>query len=93
MELQKLADETGLVMTVCHFPPGTSKWNKIEHRPFSFMMYGPAVIVILAPPDTPAHRAALRGLCAALNRVGALFAGTRLPVRYAVSVHHSERAA
>jgi hypothetical protein len=34
-ELQKLADETGLEVAVCHFPPGTSKWNKIEHRLFS----------------------------------------------------------
>lgn len=33
-ELQKLADETDLILTVCHFPPGTSKWNKIEHRMF-----------------------------------------------------------
>lgn len=32
--LQKLADELGLTITVCHFPPGTSKWNKIEHRMF-----------------------------------------------------------
>jgi hypothetical protein len=32
--LQKLADETGLQITVCHLPPGTSKWNKIEHRLF-----------------------------------------------------------
>jgi len=36
-ELQKLADETGLEISVCHFPPGTSKWNKIEHRLFSFI--------------------------------------------------------
>jgi len=35
LELQKLADETGLEIAVCHFPPGTSKWNKIEHRLFS----------------------------------------------------------
>ena len=34
-ELQKLADETELRIAVCHFPPGTSKWNKIEHRLFS----------------------------------------------------------
>jgi Rhodopirellula transposase DDE domain len=34
-ELARLADETGLQITVCHFPPGTSKWNKIEHRLFS----------------------------------------------------------
>ena len=37
LELQKLADETGISITVCHFPPGTSKWNKIEHRLFSFI--------------------------------------------------------
>ena len=37
MELQKLADETGLEISVCHFPPGTSKWNKIEHRLFSYI--------------------------------------------------------
>ena len=36
-ELQKLADEIGLEIAVCHFPPGTSKWNKIEHRLFSFI--------------------------------------------------------
>ena len=34
VELQTLADETGLTLQVCHFPPGTSKWNKIEHRLF-----------------------------------------------------------
>src|SRR5450759_2304458 len=34
-ELQKLADESELEISVCHFPPGTSKWNKIEHRLFS----------------------------------------------------------
>lgn len=34
-ELQRLANRTGLTITVCHFPPGTSKWNKIEHRLFS----------------------------------------------------------
>jgi transposase len=36
-ELAALAAETGLEITVCHFPPGTSKWNKIEHRLFSFI--------------------------------------------------------
>jgi DNA-binding phage protein len=36
-ELQRLADESGLTIGVCHFPPGTSKWNKIEHRLFSFI--------------------------------------------------------
>ena len=37
VELQRLADETGLTLAVSHFPPGTSKWNKIEHRLFSFI--------------------------------------------------------
>ncbi|MCA1701039.1 MAG: ISAzo13 family transposase [Actinobacteria bacterium] len=36
-ELQKLADQTGLAISICHFPPGTSKWNKIEHRLWSFI--------------------------------------------------------
>jgi len=37
VELGRLADETGLQIRVCHFPAGTSKWNKIEHRMFSFV--------------------------------------------------------
>jgi len=37
LELQGFADATGLTVTVCHFPPGTSKWNKVEHRLFSFI--------------------------------------------------------
>jgi len=37
MALQGLADELRMNLTVCHFPPGTSKWNKIEHRLFSFI--------------------------------------------------------
>jgi DDE family transposase len=37
LHLQALSDETGMTITVCHYPPGTSKWNKIEHRLFSFI--------------------------------------------------------
>ena len=37
LEMQKLADETGMEISICHLPPGTSKWNKIEHRLFSFI--------------------------------------------------------
>jgi hypothetical protein len=37
LELQALADGTGRIIRVCHFPPGTSKWNKVEHRLFSFI--------------------------------------------------------
>ncbi|MDN3514599.1 MAG: ISAzo13 family transposase [Candidatus Brocadia sp.] len=36
-ELQKMVDEIGIPISVCHFPPGTSKWNKVEHRLFSFI--------------------------------------------------------
>jgi len=36
-ELQRFADETGLVVTVAHLPPGTSKWNRIEHRLFAYI--------------------------------------------------------
>ena len=37
LELQSFANESGLELSICHFPPGTSKWNKIEHRLFSFI--------------------------------------------------------
>ena len=37
VELQRLADKIGIPVSVCHFPPGTSKWNKVEHRLFSFI--------------------------------------------------------
>jgi hypothetical protein len=37
LELQRLADKLGIAIRVSHFPPGTSKWNKIEHRLFSFI--------------------------------------------------------
>src|SRR5204862_8059834 len=37
LELRKFADQAALAVAVCHFPPGTSKWNKVEHRLFSFI--------------------------------------------------------
>jgi len=37
VRLQALADEAQIIIRVCHFPPGTSKWNKVEHRLFSFI--------------------------------------------------------
>jgi hypothetical protein len=37
VELQKFADQSGLTVSICHFSPATSKWNKIEHRLFSFI--------------------------------------------------------
>jgi hypothetical protein len=38
VELARMAADTGLVITVCHLPPGTSKWNKIEHRLFAHIL-------------------------------------------------------
>jgi transposase len=52
-----------------------------------------AVVVSLDPPDTPAHREALRGLVEDLNAIGATFPGTDVPVTYRVKMHHSELAA
>jgi Rhodopirellula transposase DDE domain len=37
LELQRFANQTGLELRICHLPPGTSKWNKIEHRLFSYI--------------------------------------------------------
>jgi hypothetical protein len=37
LELQKFTDATGLAISLCRFPPGNSKWNKVEHRLFSFI--------------------------------------------------------
>jgi hypothetical protein len=60
-ELQRLADATGLTLTVCHFPPGTSKWNKIEHRMFCHITENwrgrpltslEAIVQLIAPTKT-----------------------------------------
>ena len=59
--LQRLANQTGLRISVCHFPPGTSKWNQIEHRLFSHIsmnwrgkpLYSHEVIVNLIASTTP----------------------------------------
>ncbi len=59
--LQRLADQTGLRISVCHFPPGTSKWNQIEHRMFSYIsmnwrgkpLFSHEVIVNLIAGTTP----------------------------------------
>src|SRR5262249_56012868 len=62
VELQKLADRLRLPISVCHFPPGTSKWNKIEHRLFSFISQNwrgppplppPGLFTLISPPPTP----------------------------------------
>ena len=55
-ELQRFANRTGLTITVCHYPPGTSKWNKIEHRLFSHIAMnwrGKALTSLAAFPHPP----------------------------------------
>jgi hypothetical protein len=52
LELQRLADETGgVAIAVCHFPPGTSKWNKVEHRLFSFISSSGSELATPSPAD------------------------------------------
>ncbi len=83
LELQKLADETGLEIAVCHFPPGTSKWNKIEHRLFS------AISQNWRGKPLVSHEVIVRLIAATTTRTGlrvrsaldtnAYPAGTRVP--------------
>jgi len=72
-EMQGLADQLGLEITVCHLPPGTSKWNKIEHRLFSFITQnwrGKPLISYQAIVDLIAATRTRRGLAvrAAVDR-------------------------
>ena len=63
--VQTLADATGLRVTVCHFPPGTSKWNKIEHRLFSFITQnwrGKPLVTVQAIVELIAHTRTTKGL-------------------------------
>jgi hypothetical protein len=67
-QLQKLANETGLEISVCHLPPGTSKWNKIEHRLFSYIsqnwrgkpLVSHEVVINLIAATTPRTRLTVR---------------------------------
>ena len=63
-ELQQLADETGLEVAVCHFPPGTSKWNKIEHRLFS------AITQNWRGKPLTSHEVVLNLICATTTKTG-----------------------
>ena len=64
LELQKLADETRLEIAVCHFPPGTSKWNKIEHRLFS------AITMNWRGKPLISHEAIVKLIAATTTRTG-----------------------
>lgn len=77
-ELQRLANITGLNIRVCHFPPGTSKWNKIEHRMFSF--------VSLNWRGKP-----LESLEVIINLIAATSTSTGLKLYARLDDHHYER--
>ena len=62
--LQRLADDLGVTLVVCHFPPGTSKWNKIEHRPFSFISHNWRGIPLIS------HQAIVNLTAATTTRTG-----------------------
>jgi hypothetical protein len=75
VELQRLSDATGLEVEVCLFPPGTSKWNKIEHRLFCHVTRKLRVTIIFPPasppdrclPSPPASPCECRGLSPAVG--------------------------
>jgi Rhodopirellula transposase DDE domain len=75
VSLQALADELGLTLNVCHFPPGTSKWNKIEHRLFSF--------ITMNWRGKP-----LVSLQTVVNLIASTTTGTGLTVKAALDTHH-----
>ncbi len=62
--LQRLADDLGVALVVCHFPPGTSKWNKIEHRLFSFISHNWRGIPLIS------HQAIVNLIAATTTRTG-----------------------
>jgi len=75
--LQELADDLGMILQVCHFPPGTSKWNKIEHRLFCFI--------------TQNWRGRpLTSYEVIVNLIGSTTTKTGLTVRAALDTHHYE---
>ncbi|HUB10889.1 MAG TPA: ISAzo13 family transposase [Acetobacteraceae bacterium] len=88
-ELQSLADELGLTITVCHLPPGTSKWNKIDHRLFSFITQNWRG----KPPVD--YQAIVQLIASTITRTGLNVKGTIDPNAYpaAVKVTDAEMAA
>jgi hypothetical protein len=77
--LQTLADDLGLTLSVCHFPPGTSKWNKIEHRLFSFITQNWRGKPLISRQ-------------AIVNLIAATTTRTSLLVKAALDTHHYDTA-
>jgi hypothetical protein len=69
-ELAVLAAETGLTITVCHFPPGTSQWNKIEHRLFWQIHHELARPPADQPSDRPSHQIVVATIASTRTRTG-----------------------
>ncbi|MGI8828497.1 MAG: ISAzo13 family transposase [Candidatus Limnocylindria bacterium] len=86
LELQRLADETGLEIAVCHFPPGTSKWNKIEHRLFS------AISQNWRAKPLVSHEVIVKLIAATTTKTGLRVRSELDPNRYPAGVSVSDAA-
>ena len=84
-ELARLADETGLAITVCHMPPGTSKWNKIEHRLFSH------ITMNWAGQPLTSHDVAVRLIAGTTTRTGLTVHAERDTAAYPRGIKISDR--
>ena len=82
--LQTLADDLGLTLSVCHFPPGTSKWNKIEHRLFSFITHNWRGKPLIS------HQAIVNLIAATTTRTGLLVKAALDTHQYATAIHVSD---
>jgi hypothetical protein len=79
--LQRVADDFGLTLSVCHFPPGTSKWNKIEHRLFSFISQNWRGTPLVS------HQAIVNLIAATTTRTGLRVKAAVDTRRYETTVH------
>jgi hypothetical protein len=84
LSLQRLADDSGLTLMVCHFPPGTSKWNKIEHRLFSFISQNWRGTPLIS------HHAIVNLIAATTTRAGLLVKAALDTRRYETAVKVSD---
>lgn len=79
--LQRVADDFDLTLSICHFPPGTSKWNKIEHRLFSFISQN------WRGKPLVSHQAVVNLIAATTTRTGLRVKAALDTRRYATAVH------
>ena len=84
-ELATLAAQTGLEITVCHLPPGTSKWNKIEHRLFSHISMN------WRGPPLESHEVVIETIAATTTRQGLTVHAELDPDTYPIGIKVSDR--